>query len=178
MTFKLDSGQTTTIPEYFRTTKNYVLKHGHLPVLWVGSKTREQKMYLPAELCTVLPGQVTNTKMTENQTRNMIRYSATDTKKRKQKIMDSIKSAGFNQSPCVREFGFSVEDKFTQVEARVLQPPDLGYEKGTARVQKGVWRVQRFLTGTVLKKWTILNLDQRTRPDALENLAKEVRLRS
>jgi hypothetical protein len=34
---------------------------------------------------------------------------------------------GFNDDPCVKEFGLSVSDRFEKVEARVLEPPLLEY---------------------------------------------------
>lgn len=38
-----------------------------------------------------------------------------------------MRSAGFNQDPCIREFGISVAENFTKVNARVLEPPSLEY---------------------------------------------------
>lgn len=65
--------------------------------------------------------------MTENQTSSMIRFAATNTDDRKRKIMDSVQRSNFGGSPFLREFGFSVGNQFERLEARVLEPPMLGY---------------------------------------------------
>jgi hypothetical protein len=38
-----------------------------------------------------------------------------------------LKLVGFNEDPCVKEFGLSVSDRFEKVEARVLEAPQLEY---------------------------------------------------
>jgi hypothetical protein len=44
-----------------------------LPVINVGS--REKPSYLPVEVCVVIPGQPANTKLSPNQTANMITFA-------------------------------------------------------------------------------------------------------
>lgn len=44
-----------------------------MPVVNVG--TRENPSYLPVEVCEVVPGQQANTKLTPNQTRNMLNFA-------------------------------------------------------------------------------------------------------
>lgn len=39
-----------TVEEFFKQKKNYKLQWPTLPCLWVGSQTKEQKTYLPAEV--------------------------------------------------------------------------------------------------------------------------------
>lgn len=80
------------------------------------------------ELCTLEEGQVLNRKMTENQTANMIKSSATNTEVRKQKIHTGVQRANYNNHPSIREFGFSVSNDFQKLQARVLEPPRLEYK--------------------------------------------------
>lgn len=42
------------------------------------------------QLCTIVAGQVTQRKLNEDQTANLIRYAATDTRTRKAKIMAGV----------------------------------------------------------------------------------------
>lgn len=63
-----------TVEEYFLKTKNYRLKYPQFPTLWVGNAQRADKILLPIELCTVVEGQAVQRKMTEDQTRCMIKY--------------------------------------------------------------------------------------------------------
>lgn len=174
--FKLDNGQQTTVEKYFERNKNYRLKYPHLPTLWVGAVQRENRILLPLELCTVEQGQAIPRKMTENQTSKMIKYAATNTSVRKDKIMTAMQQANHNAHPTVREFGFSIGNQFERLEARVLTPPRLGYaENKFANPSRGVWRGDRFFVGVTINKWTIACVDRRPpRPDDLAKFAEMV----
>lgn len=106
--------------------------------------------------------------MNEEQTSSMIKFAATDTAQRKQKIIDAVinskllyilffylkitlvlimfqfNSMKHNRDPCMNEFGLSLGEKFERVPARVLPPPKLLYHnEAAASVSKGVWRTDR-----------------------------------
>ncbi|KAJ8969356.1 hypothetical protein NQ317_016141 [Molorchus minor] len=166
-TFKLDNGQSMTVEK---------LRYSHLPTIWVGSTTNEKRILLPLELCSLVEGQVTNRKMTEGQTSKMIKFTATNTQIRKQKIMDALHRASYNSNNSVREFGFSVANEFEKLEARVLQPPSLEYaNKKVVRPSRGVWRGEKFFKPIVINKWTIISVDRRPpRPDDLTRFASEI----
>ncbi|XP_046490379.1 protein argonaute-2 [Neodiprion pinetum] len=172
--FTLDNGSKTSVYDYFRKEKNYTIKNPELPCVWVGGRNRQ--IYVPAELCTIVPGQVTIKKMDEIQTSNMIKAAATSTNIRKQKIMNAFASINFNNDPCVKEFGLSVGGGFEKVPARVLDPPVLMYDR-QVRVSRGTWRASRFSNAADLqpKTWTILNLNGRyTRENDLYRLADDL----
>ncbi|KAG5862205.1 Protein argonaute-2, partial [Gonioctena quinquepunctata] len=171
--FSLDSGQQTTIENYFANEKRYRLRYPNLPTLWVGDRNRPNRILLPLELCNIEKDQVTNRKMTENQTSTMIKYSATSTNIRKDKIMTALNQAKHNQSHTVREFGFSIANEFEKLDARILQPPDLSYNNNRVITPtKGVWRGEKFIQGMTINKWTIAFADRRgPRPDDLNKLA-------
>lgn len=120
-------------------------------------------------------GQAVNRKMTENQTSAMIKFAATSTDVRKDKINRALREASHNTNPTVREFGFSVANEFEKLTARVLPPPDLTYKDRNVRVSKGVWRSEKFCVGQQINKWTIAVADRRApRPDELSNMASMV----
>lgn len=83
-----------------------------------------------------------------------------------------------NQSPIIKGFGLQVDKDFAKVPARQLDPPTLLYGGNRTIVpQKGVWRGEnmQFLMPTNGVRWAILNTNQRTRHNELEDLAKMVR---
>lgn len=175
-TFEMeDNGRVTTITiqHYYERHKGYRLEFPDLPTLWVGSMARKQNPILvPLELCKLEEGQVLNRKMTENQTAEMIRFSATNTDRRKEKIRNGMRQANYNAHPVVREFGFSVSDKFEQLDARVLTPPQLGYIDRPVTPSRGVWRNNRFISTIPINKWTIVFADRRDpRPNDVSKLA-------
>ncbi|RZC31785.1 Piwi, PAZ, and/or DUF1785 domain containing protein [Asbolus verrucosus] len=173
--FKLEDGSQTTVENYFLNVKRCRLKYPHLPTLWVGARDRDSKILLPLEFCSVMESQTINRKMNENQTSAMIKKSATSTTVRKSKIMDSLQKARYNNDPCIREFGFSVNNQFERLEARILTPPSLLYAGNTTVTpSKGVWRVDRgrFLIGATIKKWTIACVTRQ--PCRVEQLAESI----
>lgn len=175
--FTPENKPPTTILNYFRIEKNYGLKYPDLPCLWVGNPTRKPPILLPAELCTIMEGQDIKRKMNEIQTSKMIRYAATNTDVRKNKIMTAVQKVKYNENRVIREFGFSVSNEFETVNARVLPPPTLTYaDSKPVTPSKGTWRGDscKFFDGASLTKWTVACLDFRTRQDSLGRLASMV----
>lgn len=109
----------------------------------------------------------------------MIRESATSTDFRKQKILDLLKQLRPNQSATVQQFGLQLSDKFTEVKARIMDPPKLQY--GNNKVitpAQGVWRGENlpFLqpVNATQITWGVLNLDGRTQRSAIEQFCQMV----
>lgn len=127
---------------------------------------------MPLEFCTVIANQAVNRRMDDEQTRQMIRVAATSTDVRKQKIMNAIGNARFNDGPSVREFGFSVSNQFEQLDGRVLDPPNLQYNPQVVKPSRGVWRNDRtmFKDAKSLNKWAILGIDTKVFDDVFRNL--------
>lgn len=107
----------------------------------------------------------------------MIKESATSTDARKQKIMDILRKINHNGSKCLNQFGLGVANDFTQIPARILDPPTLEYNGGKqARPQKGVWNATGpFLFPKNIENWSIFCLDQRTNENALYDIGRKVK---
>ncbi|CAL7942898.1 unnamed protein product [Xylocopa violacea] len=173
--FKLQDNTICTVEQYFLQTKKYKIKHPELPCLWVGS--RNSSVHLPAELCTIVAGQVKNRSLDKAQTAKMVREAATSTHIRKEKIMKGFANMNLNnQQTLTNEFHLSVQGEFEKVPARVLEAPMLQYDKRQVRVQKGVWRADKFYISCNLAEnsWTILNLDVYVQDRNLHDLYKRL----
>ncbi|XP_029175629.1 protein argonaute-2 isoform X4 [Nylanderia fulva] len=158
--------QMMSIQQYFMKYKEYNLQYPHLPCLWVGATNRPEKIFLPAELCAVMPKQAVNRKLDEEQTTKMIKYAATDAPTRKYRIEQAFRKIDVNNSPVMRnEFHLSVRPEMKQVAARVLPPPDLQYNNKKGIVRQGIWKMQAFQQASNLNKgtWTILDLSDSKR---------------
>lgn len=46
-------------------------------------------------------------------------------------VLLQLRAVRFNEDPCVQEFGISVGGKFEEVEARILDAPQLEYSVST-----------------------------------------------
>lgn len=121
--------------------------------------------------------QAINRRCTENQTREIIKVAATSTDVRKQKIMELLDQIKHNQSPIIRGFGLELDTKFAKVQARCLDAPKILYAGNKlVDVKNGVWRGEGmpFLIPESANKWAILNANQRTRNNELQDLALNV----
>nr|XP_022913773.1 protein argonaute-2-like isoform X1 [Onthophagus taurus] len=169
--FKDDHGVEQSVEQYYAKEKRYRIKYNKWPTLWVGAKTK--KILIPAELCTILRGQAVNKKMTEMQTRAMIKHAATSAPERLKKIQNSMNNARFNESPEVKEFGITVSGKPEEIQARVLEAPTLEYGSNRiVRVSRGAWNGIPFQSGAKIGSWTIISLDRRTDGRKMEELER------
>lgn len=76
-----------------------------------------------------------------NQVTQMIKYTATPTNVRKDKIMQLLHYFDHNANPVTRAFGLHLGTNFVKVHMRLLPPPLIEYYQGkTIYVCKGAWR--------------------------------------
>lgn len=97
----------------------------------------------------------------------MIRFAATSTNKRKEKIMNILRFFDHNDSQIVRNFGIVLGSQFIKVQSRVLPAPFMEYLNGrTVTTSRGAWRMdgQQFLITSKTPnghKWAILYEENR-----------------
>lgn len=111
----------------------------------------------------------------------MIREAATTTDVRKRKIMTILRKINYNNCPTIKQFGLHVNLEFTEVDARVLDPPEIGYAAGrVVRPMQGTWRAEnlKYIDPRPVHKWGFLNLDDRILRSNIENVAGMVSSRS
>lgn len=96
---------------------------------------------------------------------NIIKYSATSTDERRDKIDKLLRRIEFDTAGTVLQFGVNVKKTFENVDARVINPPDIAYNGGrTTKPFKGAWRQDNLRFKTTQQapiKWSILNFDDR-----------------
>ncbi|KFB40608.1 AGAP011537-PA-like protein [Anopheles sinensis] len=172
--FKMEDGTQLTVADYFRQKLKYTLRYPNLPVLHVGSSVRN--VYVPPELCEVPFGQALNKQHPEACTAAIIKFAATSTDVRKQKIMNLVRSINYGQCPTYLDFGIGVGNDFEKVPARIIDPPNIEYaSKKVVRPMRGTWRAEGMpfiQPSTTISKqplrWRILNLDQQTNESQIE----------
>ncbi|KAI1906889.1 hypothetical protein LOZ65_006818 [Ophidiomyces ophidiicola] len=136
------------------------LQHPQLPLINYGS--RENPMYLPAEVCVVLSGQPSKSKLGSTQTQQMIRYAVRKPWENAASIVgDGVQAAGLdeNSNVLLRSFGLKVTAGLIKVPGRILGCPKVVY-KGNKTVDPrfGSWNMSnvKFNTGASLAKWSYL----------------------
>jgi eukaryotic translation initiation factor 2C len=124
------------------------------PVVNVGSQ--KQPVYLPAEVCEVLPGQIFGGEPDPNMRSNMIKFSC----RRPPQNYASIMSEGLDimgiSNDRTREVGIKPSTQMITVPARILNAPNLLYAKKATKVAYGSWNLIRtkFSEGAAIKSWT------------------------
>lgn len=90
--------------------------------------------------------------------------------------MDLVNKIQHNRSKIIQDFGVQLNLDFAKVDARCLQAPKIQYANRMVNVMNGVWRGEgmQFLRPETANKWAILNTNQRTRRNELDELAKMV----
>ncbi|KAJ5374731.1 hypothetical protein N7517_006737 [Penicillium concentricum] len=147
-----------TVTAYFLEKYNIKLvHHDNMPVVNVG--TRENPIYLPMEVCEILPGQPYKPDPTTIQRQNMIKFSC----RRPPQNYDSIMTEGLEimgiSGGHTKTVGIKPSNQMVTVPARILSPPNLLYGgKKTTSPRNGSWNLvgTKFAQGAKIGKWTCL----------------------
>ncbi|KAJ5597513.1 hypothetical protein N7537_007597 [Penicillium hordei] len=156
-------GKYVTVTEYFFRTYNKKLKHsGDLPIVNVGNFDRP--VYLPAELCEVIPGQPFKPELSMVQRQNMIKFSCRRPPQNYASIMTEGLDILWISEGHTKAVGIKPGKEMLTVPARILNPPNLLYGgKKTTNPRNGSWNLigTKFSQGANIKKWTCLWIRKR-----------------
>lgn len=137
-----------------------------MPIVNVG--TRDRPIYLPAEVCEVLPGQPFKPEPSMIQRQNMIKFSC----RRPPQNYDSIMTEGLNimgiAEGHTKVVGIKPGKEMITVPGRILNPPNLLYGgKKTTNPRNGSWNLvgTKFAQCASISKWTCLWLRKRGATD-------------
>jgi eukaryotic translation initiation factor 2C len=156
LTFDKDDGSKQTVAAYFKAQYKITLRYPRLPCVVTGKKT-----YIPMELVTIEPfHSLPPLKLTPDQTAEIIKVSAKPPADRRDAIMAWRKRLSWETKDAVKAWGIEVKPDFTEVSARVLNPPQIAYAGGARGVVKpagGAWNLRGkkfFKAGQPLKAST------------------------
>ncbi|QGA17407.1 hypothetical protein EYB26_005078 [Talaromyces marneffei] len=154
------SGKYISVFDFFKTTYGRILQHPELPLLNCGS--RESPMYLPVEVCIVLPGQPSKSKLDGTQTQQMIRHAVRKPWENAAAIVaEGVQTVGLdeNSNALMRSFGLRIAQGLIKIPGRVLVGPKVIYKGNkTANPRFGSWNMIdiKFNTGASLARWSYL----------------------
>lgn len=161
LVFELKSGESVTVAEYWQQQYG-PLRFPQLPCL---NLTKGKKVnYLPPEVCHVAPGQRQD-RLTEDQTRETIKFSAKKPDERKNNIQAMLRNANIANDATSKEFGIAINHEMTRTNARILPQPHLQYQRPSSMDTgtRGAWNLEgvRFFKPAELRSWAIVNcMDQ------------------
>ncbi len=153
-------GRYITVYDHFkRNYPNHPIGNPNIPVVNVGN--REFPSYLPVDVCVVEPGQNSASKLTPQQTKEMISFAVRKPWMNAQSIVSAGPgTVGMLQqvNPMMASFGISTSGELITVPGRVLPPPKVNYKNSSAEVREGSWNMLRVKlnAAATLKSWTTL----------------------
>ncbi|KAL5610456.1 hypothetical protein FOBRF1_006573 [Fusarium oxysporum] len=153
-------GRYITVFDFFRITYNRVLQDPQLPLVNCGN--RDNPMYLPAEVCVVLPGQPSKSKLNGSQAQQMIRHAVRKPWENAKSIYsEGVQTVGLDENTNVllRSFSLKITPGLIKVPGRILFGPKVIYKNNKAAdLRFGTWNMSdvRFNIGASLAKWSYL----------------------
>lgn len=152
--------------DYFQSTYPQIQLRPDNPVVNVGNG--DHPMYLPAEVCLVLPGQNIKRRLSPEQTQSMIRFACRGPDQNALSIVSDGKAVLGLDNKAAR-FDLAVGQSLITVNARILPPPVIKYKtpqnkETNANVRSGSWNMAniKFHTGSNLGVWTCIVFQMET----------------
>lgn len=150
-----------SVAEYFRKEKKVQIRFPALPCLHVGDE--KKTIYIPMEVCRVVPGQRCLKRLNENATAEMIKIAAKRPNLRQATIDNIIKNANFSQDKYLNSFGIQIANSMVELTGRILPTPGIKYgEKDQPLLpSNGAWNMKgrRLYKGAIIKKWGLIVYD-------------------
>lgn len=178
LTTKDGSKKKYNVADYFAQEYKLKLRVPQAPVVNYGSK--ENPKWIPAELCSVLPGQLAKRLLLGEQTREMITFAARRPFQNAESITtDGVKvtkllpfdNQGLNTH--LQPFGIKVSIDLLTVHGRILAAPGLQYKRKATQPQNGAWNLDTRALGSEpfqivrpLKRWGIVLINDPIYNDA------------
>lgn len=159
-----------TVQQYHELQYNIKLRFPHLPCIAAGRVKRP--IYIPVELCDIIPGQRYTKSLSSNQRQKMIDQARQKPEQRKYIVQKAMEVSSYNSDELVRAFNISIDGRMTNVAGRILDPPTLRFQNKQETPTSGRWNFNSkiMVSGAKIKDWVVLNFDSRTN----ERKAKEI----
>ncbi|CAG0913278.1 unnamed protein product, partial [Notodromas monacha] len=156
----------TNVADFFKSQYNWALKFPGLPCLQVGK--REKKIYIPMEVCEIVPGQTKLGRLSQQQTAALIRKTAIPAYERKGDIERTMVNLVGSMRPMLERLGMNIDSRMPQIGGRVLPAPSLSMQNGRANPSNGKWEMRScrfFKTNTEETKWGYVKFRSSEVPD-------------
>lgn len=173
--FKDENGQEMSVAAYFTQKYNMRLAYPFLPCIVV-----KRDVFLPMEVCELVPGQRLQKKLNEKQTADMIKFTCQKPNIRANKINQGLQLLQYRNNPYLQQCGMTVKPEMAVVNARVLATPQISYSNatpdGTFAPQGGAWnlRGKKLAQGAVLGSWSVVNFTSSLPMPAIQRFIREL----
>ncbi|KAH7394184.1 Piwi domain-containing protein [Phaeosphaeria sp. MPI-PUGE-AT-0046c] len=142
-----DRSQQITIARYFKQKYNVNCMPG-IPVVRMTKRIRGEKVFLPMDVLKIDANQRYNTKLSDTQTSNMIKFAVTLPKDRWAAVQQGVRLLNWANDPYLRHYGLQVNSNAAKVKARILPSPTVHFDPKSKESQinprdliQGRWRL-------------------------------------
>ncbi|KAG5653267.1 hypothetical protein H0H81_001427 [Sphagnurus paluster] len=151
--------------EHFQQVYNITLNYPNIIGVRLNGKKSPFPVIVPAELCTVLPGQLYRKKLPDHLTKAMVDFATTKPDDRLRQIvsgdngMDSPVK-GYAKSEVLIEAGMVIETRPISIRGKILDAPNLWYgAKRQVKPRDGAWNLRdvRLNDPKPMKAWGVVN---------------------
>ncbi|KAJ3687816.1 hypothetical protein LUZ61_016980 [Rhynchospora tenuis] len=152
----------TRVVDHFREAYNYTIRYLNLPCLEVGNNPK-RPTYLPMEVCKIAEGQRYIKRLSEEQRSRMLQRTCERPADRERRIVEAnANNRAYerdNEFNFAEEFGLTISERITTIQARVLPTPVLKYHNLGAEKEckptSGVWnmRNKKLVNGGRVNFW-------------------------
>ncbi|KAI8591303.1 Piwi domain-containing protein [Geranomyces variabilis] len=159
-----ETGIDSSVASYFHAKYNQALYFPHLPCLVVGDPARQ--VFLPMEVCDIVPGQRHVRKLNERQTAEMIKFTCQPPHVRSNKISAGITLLQQRDNDYLREFGVQIGHEMQIINARVLPAPAISYHPASKEPlitpREGSWNLRDKMVaqGVTIRSWSVVAFGQ------------------
>ncbi|KAJ4952343.1 hypothetical protein NE237_029175 [Protea cynaroides] len=167
-----------SVVEYFQEMYGFTIQHSHLPCLQVGNQRKAN--YLPMEACKIVEGQKYTKSLNEKQIASLLKVTCQRPREQEMDILQTFHHNKYDQDPYAKEFGISITDRLTSVEARVLPAPwlkyhDTGKEKD-CMPQVGQWNMmnKKMINGSTINYWACINFSRSIQESTVRTFCQEL----
>ncbi|KAL5121167.1 Protein argonaute [Pleosporales sp. CAS-2024a] len=154
-----DRSKQITIAQYFKKKYNINCTAG-LPVVKMTKKIRGEPVYMPMDVLKIDENQRYNTKLSDVQTSQMIKFAVTLPRDRWAAVQHGVKLLNWANDPYLRHYGLEVNSNPSKVKARVIPSPSVHFGAGSKEgsiknsdLSAGRWRLDG-------RKFAVTNKDR------------------
>ncbi|KAG6817094.1 hypothetical protein H0H87_012862 [Tephrocybe sp. NHM501043] len=180
-TFKfMKDDRELTVQDYYQAAYNIKIQYPHIIGVILTPRKTTFPTVVPAELCTILPGQFFKKKIPDHLTKAMVDFATVKPVDRLRQILSGDAGMhspvrGYEQSEFLVEAGMVIETKPISITAQVLDTPVLWYgERKNTRPRDGGWNLRgmKLRNPVPLECWGVVNFCPTMHPDHVEQCMK------
>ncbi|KNZ75349.1 Protein argonaute-3 [Termitomyces sp. J132] len=161
-----------SVQEHFKAAHNITIKYPNIIGVRLSSKKSGSPVVVPAEACTVLPGQLYKKKIPDHLTKAMVDFATVKPADRLRQI-----TSGYANSEFLVEAGMVIDTRPISVTGKILETPVLWYgHQNQVTPHEGAWNLRgvKLQSPAGMECWGVVNFCSSIRAGQVEQYMKSM----